>query len=100
LLSGSAWTTLCTDEVKRMPTKRSAQRSDAGFPVAVVIEHDPDDSSEYRWSAYCPALPTCFSEGRTREEALTNVREVLATYHDLLSEQLAEKDVVLVGALA
>ena len=73
---------------------------DAAFPLAVVVEHDPDDPSVYKWSAHCPALPACFSEGRTREEALANVREVIETYHDLLSEQLAEKDVVLVGALA
>ena len=27
--------------------------------------------------AECPALPGCMSQGRTREEALTNIREAI-----------------------
>ena len=30
------------------------------------------------WIAECPSIPGCVSEGETREEALTNIREAIA----------------------
>jgi predicted RNase H-like HicB family nuclease len=30
--------------------------------------------------AECPALPGCFSQGRTEEEALTNIREAATAW--------------------
>jgi predicted RNase H-like HicB family nuclease len=51
--------------------------------VVVVLEHTPDAPAEYKWSVHCPAIPACFSEGRTREEALKNIREVLSAYWEL-----------------
>jgi predicted RNase H-like HicB family nuclease len=30
--------------------------------------------------AYCPALKTCVSQGKTREEALCNIREAIDLY--------------------
>ena len=36
--------------------------------------------------AYCPALPDCVSQGRTREEALANIREAIELYVDSLGE--------------
>jgi predicted RNase H-like HicB family nuclease len=39
----------------------------------VTIEQDED-----RWFvAECPALPGCVSQGRSREEALRNIREAI-----------------------
>ena len=70
------------------------------FPVTVVVEHDVDDPCEYKWTAYCPALPACFSEGRTREEAIAHIREVIATCFDLLAEDLADKDLEVVEVTA
>jgi predicted RNase H-like HicB family nuclease len=67
------------------------------FPVTVVVEYDADEPSEYKWTVHCPALPACFSEGRTREEAITYIREVVAAYFDLLTEDLARKDIEIVG---
>lgn len=29
------------------------------------------------WVVECPALPGCLSQGKTREEALTNIREAI-----------------------
>lgn len=29
------------------------------------------------WSAMCPSLPGCFSSGKTKEEAITNIREAI-----------------------
>lgn len=32
------------------------------------------------WIAECPSLPGCISQGRTREEAITNVKEAIEGY--------------------
>ncbi len=34
-----------------------------------------------------PALPGCFSQGETVEEALTNIREAITTHLDALKEE-------------
>jgi predicted RNase H-like HicB family nuclease len=38
------------------------------------------------WVAECPSLPGCISQGRTREEAITNVREAIRGYVAALEE--------------
>ena len=52
--------------------------------------------------AECPALPGCASQGKTREEALTNIREAiegwLEVQQDRAPRPVAEKvEVVEVG---
>jgi predicted RNase H-like HicB family nuclease len=42
----------------------------------VVLEHEEDGG----YVASVPALPGCVSEGDTREEALTNIREAIDLY--------------------
>ena len=42
----------------------------------VVIEHGEDGF----FSAHCPALRSCWSQGRTRDEALSNIREAIELY--------------------
>lgn len=32
------------------------------------------------WVAECPSLPGCVSQGRTKEEAIVNVRAAIAAY--------------------
>lgn len=46
----------------------------------VVIEQDEDGV----FVAEVPALPGCISEGRTRPEAITNIREAIAGYIESL----------------
>ena len=32
------------------------------------------------WVAECPSLPGCVSQGKTREEAIANIREAIDVY--------------------
>jgi predicted RNase H-like HicB family nuclease len=38
------------------------------------------------WIAECPSLPGCISQGRTREEAIANIKEAIKGYISALSE--------------
>ncbi len=38
------------------------------------------------WVAECPSLPGCVSQGRTREEAIQNIREAIEGYIISLSD--------------
>ena len=38
------------------------------------------------WVAECPSLPGCISQGKTREEALANIREAIEGYVKALED--------------
>ena len=38
------------------------------------------------WVAECPSLPGCISQGKTREEAITNIRQAIQGYIAALEE--------------
>jgi predicted RNase H-like HicB family nuclease len=38
------------------------------------------------WVAEVPSLPGCISQGRTKEEALTNIKEAIQAYIDALKD--------------
>ena len=44
--------------------------------VKVVVERGEDGY----YVAHCPALRSCWSQGRTRDEALRNIREAIELY--------------------
>ena len=44
----------------------------------------PDETGGY--VAECPSLPGCVSEGETLEEAITNIKEAIDLYIDVLTE--------------
>ena len=48
-----------------------------------VIVYPGED--EY-WVAECPSLPGCISQGKNKEEALTNIREAIEGYIAVLQE--------------
>jgi predicted RNase H-like HicB family nuclease len=48
----------------------------------VVVYRGED---EY-WVAECPSLPGCISQGKTREQAISNIREAIAGYVAALEE--------------
>lgn len=39
------------------------------------------------WVAECPGLPGCLSQGRTKEEALSNIKEAIDAYLEVLAEE-------------
>jgi predicted RNase H-like HicB family nuclease len=48
----------------------------------VVITHGQDGY----WVAECPSLPGCISQGKTREEAVANIKEAIEGYVVSLKE--------------
>ncbi len=38
------------------------------------------------WVAECPSLPGCISQGKTKEEAIVNIREAIDGYVEALEE--------------
>ena len=52
----------------------------------VIIERGEDGY----FAAHCPALKSCWSQGRTREEAIRNIREAIELYLEPSPEPLSE----------
>lgn len=46
------------------------------MPIKVVVEKGEDGY----FVAHCPSLKSCWSQGKTREEALNNIREAIDLY--------------------
>ncbi len=38
------------------------------------------------WVAECPSLPGCISQGKTKQEAVTNIKEAIKGYIEALEE--------------
>ncbi|MDD2677599.1 MAG: type II toxin-antitoxin system HicB family antitoxin [Methylacidiphilaceae bacterium] len=49
----------------------------------VTVDRDEDGV----WIAECPSIPGCVSQGNTRDEALTNVREAIAACLEVRAER-------------
>ncbi len=54
----------------------------------VVLTH-----TEEGYSASCPALPGCWSEGKSEQEALDNIQSAIGEYLEVITEINADKDV-------
>lgn len=39
------------------------------------------------WVAECPSLPPCISQGKTREEAIANIKEAIQLYIEVLEQE-------------
>jgi len=48
----------------------------------VIIYRGEDDY----WVAECPSLPGCISQGKTKEEAILNIKEAIEGYIAALKE--------------
>jgi len=53
--------------------------------LRIVLE--PSDEGGY--TAYVPTLPGCVSEGDSRDEALSNIREAIELYLEPVDDDLA-----------
>jgi len=49
----------------------------------VTLDRDEDG----RWVVECPAIPGCVSQGKTRDEALANVREAISACLEVRAER-------------
>jgi predicted RNase H-like HicB family nuclease len=38
------------------------------------------------WVSECPSLPGCVSQGKTRQEAIENIKDAIAVYVSVLDE--------------
>ena len=58
--------------------------------VKIVIEAGEDGY----FVAHVPALKSCWSQGKTREEALDNIREAIDLYLEPEPEEVRDREVV------
>ena len=49
--------------------------------------------SEEGFSVSCPGLPGCWSQGKTEQEALENIRDAIREYLEAIQESLQDADV-------
>lgn len=49
----------------------------------VLIHH-----SKYGYDTHAPALPGCHSQGRTKKEAVENIKDAIVTYLDMERKEL------------
>lgn len=61
------------------------RRYNPAMSFAVVLEKNDEGG----WTATCPILPGCISEGETREEALRNIRDAIHLYQRAMRKELA-----------
>jgi len=64
--------------------------------LKIVLE----PSEEGGYTVYAPSLPGCISEGDTRDEALSNIREAIALYLELVEDDYPYREDVEVVELA
>ncbi|HEY3323343.1 MAG TPA: type II toxin-antitoxin system HicB family antitoxin [Planctomycetota bacterium] len=66
--------------MKKKATKRTIRHAEHTYTVIL----EPEDVGGY--SAYCPALPGCYSQGETLAEATRNIQEAVDLYCETLLE--------------
>ncbi|MXZ91430.1 MAG: type II toxin-antitoxin system HicB family antitoxin [Chloroflexi bacterium] len=51
--------------------------------MTITIDRDEDGV----WIVECPSIPGCVSQGDTKDEAITNIREAIALCIEVRAEQ-------------
>jgi len=54
-----------------------------GYEMRQILLYPGEDNF---WVVECPSLPGCISQGKTREEAIQNIREAIQGYIAALEE--------------
>ena len=54
-----------------------------GMKFMTTLERDEDGL----WVAECPSIPGCVSQGKTRDEAMENIREAIALCLEVRAER-------------
>lgn len=57
------------------------------------LYHAVLEKTDMGYSAHCPELRGCWSQGRTKQEALDNIKDAVETYLASLKEVLRKKEV-------
>ncbi len=69
--------------------RKAKSPKQATYTLQVVVEMDEDN----KYVAWCPALEACYTQGDTFEEAIENIRDVIAMCLEELREEKREIDV-------
>jgi predicted RNase H-like HicB family nuclease len=56
---------------------------DWGMKFVATLDRDEDGV----WIAECPSIPGCVSQGQTREEAISNIREAISLCLEVRAER-------------
>ena len=83
--SATPWQRLCS-AVRRVVRRFEIERGDSHAKWTLTVRVGPD-TLDGGWVAECPELPGCFSQGETREEALSNLSDAIAGVISLRLEQ-------------
>ncbi len=51
------------------------------------------EKSDEGYSVACPALPGCWSQGDTEQEALANIQDAITEYLSVVNEMVKDLDV-------
>lgn len=54
------------------------------------------EETEEGYAVWCPGLPGCWSQGKTEEEALENIKDAIETYLEAVDELVKDKATRLV----
>ncbi len=83
--SATPWQRLCS-AIRRIVRHFETERGDSHAEWTLTVRVGPD-TLDGGWVAECPELPGCFSQGETREEALSNLSDASAGVISLRLEQ-------------
>jgi predicted RNase H-like HicB family nuclease len=83
--SATPWQRLCS-ALRRVLRRFETERGDDHAQWTLTVRVRPA-TLDGGWVAECPELPGCFSQGETREEALSNLSDAITGVISLRLEQ-------------
>jgi predicted RNase H-like HicB family nuclease len=57
------------------------------YNVAQSSDEVPHQDEDGAWIVECPAIPGCVSQGRSREEAMANIKEAISLCLEVRAER-------------